>query len=48
MKDYLVTGIAQECGPARHQGQDAIFAFLAQIFFNIRDLGHPSHQGRES
>jgi hypothetical protein len=44
MEDDLVTGIAQERGPARHQGQYPIFAFLAQIVFSAGNLGHPSHQ----
>ena len=34
MKDDLVGGITQERRTARHQGQDAIFAFLAQILLD--------------
>jgi hypothetical protein len=43
MKDHFMGGITQKGGSAGHQGQDALFAFLAQIF-----LGHPFPLSDES
>ena len=45
MEDHLVGGITQERCTARHQGQDAIFAFLPQVLFDAGDLGHEADQG---
>lgn len=41
MEHHFVGGIAQEFRATGHQGEDAIFAFLAQgVLLDVRNLGH--------
>src|SRR5437764_8264824 len=44
MKDHFVGRIAQKGRSTRHQGQDAVLAFLAQVLFDARYLGDPADE----
>src|SRR5205823_10546689 len=37
--------ISEELRTPRHQGQDAIFPFLAQVLLDAANVGDPAHQG---
>jgi hypothetical protein len=45
VKNDFVGGIAQERHPARHEGQDAVSALLAQVLLDAREVGHEAYQG---
>ena len=45
VEDHFMGRITQKGGSTGHQGQNAIFALLAQVLLDARDLGHEADQG---